>query len=110
VKRNVKFNNRIYSDFEYKHNKNINTISYTNENSWVGNMTETAYDKISEKHGEEAFHNQLKPLLIMLRVLGCFQVDFTISLKCVLDMHALLGVYIANRLSEKGNTINNKTY
>jgi hypothetical protein len=50
-----------------------------NEDSWVGNMTQTAYDKISEKHGEEAFHNQLKPLLIMLRAFGCFPVDFPIS-------------------------------
>jgi hypothetical protein len=79
VKRNANFNNKIYSDFEYKHNKTINTISYTNEDSWVGNMTQTAYDKISEKHGEEAFHNQMKPLLIMLRVLGCFPVDFPTS-------------------------------
>jgi hypothetical protein len=76
VKRNVNFNNRIYSDFEYKHNKTINTISHTNEDFWVGNVNRAAYDKVSEKHDEESFHSQLKPLLIMLRVLGCFPVDF----------------------------------
>jgi hypothetical protein len=76
VKRNVNFNNRICSDFEYSHNKTINTISHTNEDSWVGNVTRTVHEKVSEKHEEEAFHNQLKPLLIMLRAFGCFPVDF----------------------------------
>jgi hypothetical protein len=79
VKRNINFKNKIYSDFEYEHNKTIHTISHTNEDSWVGNVTRAAYDKVSEKHDEEAFHNQLKPLLIMLRALGCFPVDFPSS-------------------------------
>jgi hypothetical protein len=78
VKRNVNINNRIYSDFEFRHNKNIN-MSHMNGNPWVVNMTQTAYDKISEKHEKEVFHNQLKPLLIMLRLLGCFPVDFPTS-------------------------------
>jgi hypothetical protein len=79
VKRNVNINNRVYSNTEYKYNENINAISHTNEASWVVNMTQTAYDTISEKHDKEAFHNQLKPLLIMLRLLGCFPVDFPTS-------------------------------
>jgi hypothetical protein len=76
VKRNFNFKNRIYSD---KHNKTIDAISHTTEDSWVGNVTQTAYDKVSEKQDEEAFHNQLKPLLVMLRALGCFPVDFPTS-------------------------------
>jgi hypothetical protein len=76
LKRNVTFNDRICSDFDYKYKKNINSISHTNEDSWVGNVTRNVHKKVSEKHEAEAFHNQLKPLLIMLRALGCFPVDF----------------------------------
>jgi plasmid replication initiation protein len=79
VKRSVNFNNRIYSDLENKSKKTINTISHTNVDSWVGNVTRTAHYRVSEKYDEEAFHNQLKPLLIMLRALGCFPVDFPTS-------------------------------
>jgi hypothetical protein len=79
VKRNADFNKRMYSDREYNHNKTIHTISHTKYDPWAVNMAQSASNKISEKQEEETFHNQLKPLLVVLRALGCFPVDFPAS-------------------------------
>jgi hypothetical protein len=77
VKRNADVNKRIYNDLEYNQNKTIHTISHTKDDPWVVNMTQS--DKIRKKGEEESFHNQLKPLLVFLRVLGCFPVGFRAS-------------------------------
>jgi hypothetical protein len=83
VKRTTDFDKRIYSDLEYNQNKTIHTISHTKVDPWVVNMTKSACDKISGIQEEEAFHNQLKPLLVMLRALGCFPVEFPASGQCI---------------------------
>jgi hypothetical protein len=83
VKRTADIDKRIYSDLEYDHNKSIHTISHTKVDPWVVNMTQSACDKISEKQDEEAFHNQLKPLLVVMRALGCFPVEFPVSGQCM---------------------------
>jgi hypothetical protein len=92
VMRNAYFNKRIYSDLEYNHDKAINTISNTKDVPFVVNVTQSVCDKISEKHEEEAFHNQLKPLLLVLRALGCFPVGFPASGQCI-NTYIGLGTY-----------------
>jgi hypothetical protein len=78
VKRNIIISNRIHEDIELK--QNINTISQTSEDSWRMNVTRKAIrEETLEKHDEQAFHSQLKPLLVTLRVLGFFPVDFPTS-------------------------------
>jgi hypothetical protein len=80
VKRNIKRNSRIYSDIKYTYNRNIKTVSQINEHLLLADITgKTSYDKILKKHKEETLHNELKPLLIMLRLLGCFPVYFSKS-------------------------------
>jgi hypothetical protein len=39
----------------------------------------TSYDKLLEKDNAGSLHNQLKPLLIILRLVGCFPVYFSKS-------------------------------
>jgi len=39
----------------------------------------TSDDKLLDKDNAESLHNQLKPLLIMLRLLGCLPVYFSKS-------------------------------
>jgi hypothetical protein len=77
VRRNIESNVKDYRDVEYKYNRNIKTVAQTNENILLAGMTEkTSYDKL-EKDNAESLHEQLKPLLIALRLLGCFPVYFS---------------------------------
>jgi hypothetical protein len=78
VKRNSIINNRTHENFKPK--RNINTISHAHDFMWQANVTrKSAREEILEKHDNQAFHNQFKPLLIALRALGCFPVDFPTS-------------------------------
>jgi hypothetical protein len=80
VRRNIEANSRIHSDTESNYNRNIKTVSQIHENLLLAGMSgKTSYEKMLEKDKEESVHEELKPLLILLRLLGCFPVYFSKS-------------------------------
>ena len=80
VRRNIKTNFRGYRDVESKHNRSIKTFSQINENVLLNDMTGIrSYEKLLEKDDAGFLHKECKPLLIMLRLLGCFPVHFSKS-------------------------------
>jgi hypothetical protein len=80
VKRNIKNKLKIYPDVESKYNRSINTVATINENILLEEMTGgTSYHKLLEEGNAESLHRDLKPLFIMLRLLGCFPVYFSKS-------------------------------
>jgi hypothetical protein len=80
VKRNTKSNVKGYRDVECKYNRSIKTVSQINENMLLDGITgKTSYDKLLGKDNAESLHNQLKPILIILRLVGCFPVYFSKS-------------------------------
>jgi hypothetical protein len=83
VRRNIKTKARIYSDVEFKYNRSINTVAQINENILRAGMNgKSSSGKLLEKDNEGSLHYELKPLLIVLRMLGCFPVYFCKSGKC----------------------------
>jgi hypothetical protein len=80
VRRNTKCNVKGYRDVECKYNRSIKTLSQINENMLLDGITgKTSYDKLFGKDNAEPLHIQLKPVLIILRLLGCFPVYFSKS-------------------------------
>jgi hypothetical protein len=80
VRRNIKTNINGYRDVESKYNRSIKTVSQINENVLLTGMTgKTSCDKFLEKGNAGCLHKKLKPLLIILRLLGCFPVYFSKS-------------------------------
>jgi hypothetical protein len=80
VRRNINSNIKSYMDVECKYNRSIKTVSQINENMLLDGITgKKSYDKLLEKDNAESLHNQLKPLLILLRLVGCFPVYFSKS-------------------------------
>jgi hypothetical protein len=80
VRRNMKNTDKVYRDLESKYNRNIKTVAQTNENILLAGMTgQSSYNKLLDKGNAESLHKELKPLLIMLRLLGCFPVYFSKS-------------------------------
>jgi len=77
VRRNIKNTGTVYCDVECKYNRSIKTAGQINENIFLAGMTvKSSNDKLLEKDNTESLHKQLKPLLIVLRLLGCFPVHF----------------------------------
>jgi len=73
----MKNTGKVYRDVESKYNRNIKTVAQMNENILLAGLTgKSSNDKLLEKDNAESLHNQLKPLLIMLRLLGSFPVYF----------------------------------
>jgi len=80
VRRNIKTKFDGYRDVEFKNNGNIKTVSQINENVLFTGMTgKTSCDKFLELNNAGSLHKELKPLLIMLRLLGCLPVYFSKS-------------------------------
>jgi hypothetical protein len=78
VRRNIKNTGNVYGDVEY--NGSIKTVAPINENILLAGMNgESTYDKLLVNNNAESLHKDLKPLLIMLRLLGCFPVYFSKS-------------------------------
>ena len=76
----MKNKNKVYCDVESRYNRSIKTVAQINENILLAGMTgKSSYDKLAEKDNAGYFHQELKPLLIMLRLLGCFPVHFSKS-------------------------------
>ena len=79
MRRNIKNTGKVYRDVEYKHNGSITTVAPINENILLAGMTGKTYDKLFDNNNAEFLHKELKPLLIILRLLGCFPVYFSKS-------------------------------
>jgi hypothetical protein len=80
VRRNIKTKNKVYRDEESKYNRSIKTVAPRNENILLAGMTgESSYDKLLDNNNAESLHKELKPLLIILRLLGCLPVYFSKS-------------------------------
>ena len=80
VRRKIKTSARVYNGVEYKHRRSIKTVSQINENILLAGTTgKPSSNKLLEKDNEASLHNELKPLLIVLRLLGCFPVYFSKS-------------------------------
>ena len=80
VRRNMKNKDKVCRDVEFNYNRSVKTVAQINENVLLAGMTgKSSYDKLAEKDNAESLHKVLKPLLIMLRLLGCFPVYFSKS-------------------------------
>jgi len=80
VRRNMKNTDKIHLDIESKYNISVKTFAHINENILLAGMTgKSSNDNLLEKDKAGSFHQELKPLLIMLRLLGCFPVHFSKS-------------------------------
>jgi len=80
VRRNIKPKVKVYRDVEYKYNRSIKRFAQINENILLTGMTgKSSYEKLLEKDNAKYLHKDLKPILIMLRLLGCFPVYFSKS-------------------------------
>jgi hypothetical protein len=78
VTRNIKTNFNVYRDVESKYNRSIKTVSQINENVLLNSMTgKTSCDEFLEVDNAGSLHKELKPLLILLRLLGCLPVYFS---------------------------------
>jgi hypothetical protein len=73
----MKNTGNVHRDVEYKYNRSIKTVAEISENVLLAGITgKSSNDKMLEKDNAESLHEQLKPLLIMLRLLGCLPVYF----------------------------------
>jgi hypothetical protein len=80
VRRNVKTKAKVCRYVKSKYDRSINTFAQTNENIFTSVMNgKTSYDKLFEINSAETLHKHLKPLLIFLRLLGCFPAHFSKS-------------------------------
>ena len=80
VRRNIKNTGKVYCDVESKYNRSIETVAQLNESILLAGMTgKSSNGKLLGNDSADSLHKQLKPLLIMLRLLGCFPVYFSKS-------------------------------
>jgi hypothetical protein len=78
--RSMKNTGNVYRDVESKHNRSIKTVAEINENIMLAGITEKRSNyKMLDNNNAEYLHSQLKPLFIMLRLLGCLPVYFSKS-------------------------------
>ena len=65
---------------ESKYNRRIKTVAPINENILFAVMTgKSSNDKLLDNNNAESLYKELKPLLIILRLFGCFPVYFSKS-------------------------------
>jgi len=80
VRRNIKSKDKVLRDVESKYNRSINTVAQINENILLAGMTgKKSNDKLLGNDSAGSLHKELKPIFIMLRLLGCFPVYFSES-------------------------------
>jgi hypothetical protein len=80
VRRNIKTKNKVYRDVEFNYNGSIKTVAEMKENILLaGTNGKSSNDELLVNNNVESLHKELKPLLIMLRLLGCFPVYFSKS-------------------------------
>jgi hypothetical protein len=77
VRGNIKTKNKVYRDVKSKYDRSIKTVAQINEYILLADMTvKSSNGKLLEKDNAESLHKEMKPLLIVLRLLGCFPVYF----------------------------------
>jgi hypothetical protein len=80
VRRNINFKVKVYRHVESKYKRSIKTVAPINENILFAGVTgKSSNDKLLEKDNAGSLHKELKPLLILLGLLGCFPVYFSKS-------------------------------
>jgi hypothetical protein len=80
VRRNIKNTDEVDCDVELKYNRSIKTVAQINENILIAGMTDkSSCGNLVVKDKAGSLHQGLKPLLIVLRLLGCFPVYFSKS-------------------------------
>jgi len=80
VTRNTKNKDKGYRDVESKYNRSIKTVAQINENILLAGITgKSSYNKLLGNDSADSLHKQLKPQLVLLRLLGCFPVCFSKS-------------------------------
>jgi len=80
VRRNTKTKVKVYRDVKSKYNINIRRVAQIHENILFAGMTgKWSNDKMLDNNNAESLHKELKPLLILLRLLGCLPVYFSKS-------------------------------
>ena len=80
VRRNIKTTDKVYRDVQPKYNRSNKTVAGMNESILLaGIIGKSSKYNLLGKDYAGSFHQELKPLLIMLRLLGCFPVYFSKS-------------------------------
>jgi hypothetical protein len=80
VTRNIKNKDKAYCDVESKYNRTIETVAQLNESILLAGMTgKSSNSKLLGNDSADSLHKQLKPQLILLRLLGCLPVYFSKS-------------------------------
>jgi hypothetical protein len=80
VRRNIKNADKAYRHVESKYNRSIKTAAQINENILLAGMPgKLSSDKLLDKNNAESLHEQLKPILIFMRLLGYLPVYFSNS-------------------------------
>jgi hypothetical protein len=80
VRGNIEKTGNVYRDVEYRYKSSIKTVAQINENILLADMTGTSpNNKMLDKNNAGSLHKELKPLLIVLRLIGCFPVYFSKS-------------------------------
>ena len=78
LKRNMKNTDKVYRDVESIYNRSIKTVAQINENILLAGMTgKSSNGKLLGNDSAGYFHQEMKPILIMLRLFGCFPVHFS---------------------------------
>jgi hypothetical protein len=80
VRRNINSNVKGYRDVESKYNRSIKRVAPINENIFIAGINgKISCDELFRKDNAESLHSELKPLLIVLRLVGCFPAYFSKS-------------------------------
>jgi hypothetical protein len=80
VRRNIKTKNKAYHHIQSKYNRSIKTVAQINENLLLADITgKSSKYKLLDNKNVESLHKKLKPLLIVMRLLGCFPAYFSKS-------------------------------
>jgi hypothetical protein len=89
TKRSITIDRRMYKDFAFSRNRKVSSgdirvVSDTNcapdkETKAREVIRNISYDETPDKYEKESLHYQLKPLMLMLRVLGSFPVEMSKS-------------------------------
>lgn len=89
VRRNISMDRRMHQDFALHRNNQVpfgriqavsDTVLASGKESRVEELKEsTKYDDLLDKYDKQLLHQQLKPLILILRVLGSFPVEMSTS-------------------------------
>lgn len=86
VRRNASISRRVYRDFAFNRNRNVplgdvHTVSdiFSTETGEKQTTLNMGYDELRKKSDKRLLHNQLKPLILTLQLLGCFPVEMSKS-------------------------------